>query len=132
MLSDHSNMNGQMPKQRGVGRLTLIVFGAIGAVALFCGYQILPFYYYYYELLNQMDSVIRVAGVEDDKSVRKKLAYHLKKMDIPAEIDDLKISREGNRMKLSLKYEEVFYITYGGKSYDLYVFPFNAHAEGSF
>lgn len=110
----------------------MIVFGAIGAVALFCGYQIIPFYYYYYELLNQMDSVIRVAGVEDDKSVRNKLAYHIKKMQIPAEIDQLKIVRDGHRMKLSLKYEEVFYVTYRGKTYDLYVFPFLAQVEGSF
>ena len=101
-------LKNQPVSQRGLGRLTLLVFGAIGAVVLFCAYQIIPFYYYYYELLNQMESVIRVAGVEDDKSIRTKLAYHLKKMQIPAEIDDLKISREGNLLRLSLKYQEYF------------------------
>ncbi len=123
---------GRAREERGIGRLTLIVFGTIGAIAAFCAYQIVPFYYYYFELLNQMEAVIRVAGIEDDRKIRGKLDYHIKKMQIPAEIDQLKIVREGNHMKLSLKYEEVFYITYRGKTYDLYVFPFLAQVEGNF
>jgi len=92
----------------------------------------MPFYYYYYELVNQMEAVIRVAGLENDRVIRDKLAYHIKKLEIPADIKDLKIAREGNRMKISLAYEEVFYIRYGGKDYDLHVFPFKAEAQGSF
>lgn len=125
-------MGRKSSQERGIGRLTLIVFGTLGAAVLFCAYQIMPFYYYYYELLNQMEAVIQVAGIESDKAIRTKLAYHMKKLQIPAEIDDLKITREGNRMRLSLKYEEVFYIRYRGKDYDLRVFPFHAQAEGQF
>ena len=118
--------------QRGIGRITLIFFGTLTTVAVFCGYQILPFYYYHYELLNQLESLTRVAGVETDQSIRKKLDYHLKKMQIPADISDVRINREGNTIHISLMYKEIFYIKYRGKVYDLYVFPFHAEAVGSF
>ena len=118
--------------QRGLGRITLLVFGSLLSIFLFCGYQILPFYYYHYELLNQFESLTRVAGIETDQSIRKKVEYHLKKMQIPAEISDVKINREGNKIQISLKYKEIFYIKYRGKTYDLYVFPFHAEAIGTF
>ena len=70
--------------------------------------------------------------METDQSIRKKLEYHLKKMEIPADIADVKINREGNRIQISLKYKEIFYIKYRGKTYDLYVFPFHAEAVGTF
>lgn len=118
--------------QCGMGRITLLVVGSLTAVAVFCGYQIIPFYYYYYELQNQFDSLTRVAGVETDQSIRRKLEYHLKKMQIPADISDVKINREGNKIQISLKYKEIFYVKYRGKTYDLYVFPFHAEAIGTF
>lgn len=132
MFKELDQMKHEDNPQRGMGRITLLVFSAIGAALLFAGYQILPFYYYYYELVNQMEAVIKVAGLENDRVIRNKLAYHIKKLQIPAEIEDLKIAREGTRMRISLKYEEVFYVRWKGKNYDLKVFPFVAEAEGQF
>jgi hypothetical protein len=108
------------------------VFGTIVAVALYCGYQIIPFYYYFYELQNQMDALARVADLETDQNIRKKLEYHMKKMQIPADISDLKIVREGSAIRLSLSYKEIFYIRFQGKTHDIHVFPFYAEASARF
>jgi hypothetical protein len=118
--------------QSGASKITLIVFGALIAVVTFCAYKILPFYYYYYDFQNQMEQVIRVASTTTDKEIRQKLVYYMHSFDIPAAPEELKIQREGNTMKISLPYQEVFYITWRGKDYDLYVFKFHAYAEGKF
>ena len=119
-------------QSRGVGRLTVIVFGTIVGASLFCAYNILPFYYYYYELVNQMEAVTKVASVETDQEIRQRLMYHIKKMEIPADPEDLKIERDGNIMRISLPYEEVFYVNFGGKEYEIYRFPFHAYVEKQF
>ena len=56
----------------------------------------------------------------------------MKKMQIPASPEELKIVRDGNHMLISLKYEEIFYLTFRGKDYDIYKFKFDARAEGDF
>ena len=119
-------------RERGIGKITLLVFGLVFGVAGYCAWEILPFYYYYYELVSQMQTVIRVASTDTDQEIRQKLMYHIKKFEIPADPEDLKISRDGHTMSISLPYEEVFYLTYQGKDYDIYKFPFFAQAEGKF
>lgn len=121
-----------MLRQSGVGRLTILVFGTLAAVAVFCGYQILPFYYCYFEITNQMEQVIRVASTNTDKEIREKLLYHIKKLELPVEPDDLRIERDAGVMRISLPYREIFYVTWKGKDYDLHTFEFNAYAEGRF
>lgn len=118
--------------ERGAGKITLMVFGLITAVLLFCGYKIIPFFYCYYEITNQFEQVIHVASTYTDKEVRDKLMYHIKKLELPVEPDDLKIEREVGKMRISLPYEEVFYVSWDGKDYDLYTFKFHAYAEGNY
>jgi|GEM_PF-638276 len=118
--------------QSGMSKLTMLIFGALVAAALYAAYHILPFYYYYYDLVNQMEQLIRVASTYSDKEIRDKLTYYIKRYEIPADPADLRIIREGKRMRISLPYSEVFYITWRGKDYDLYVFNFNAYAEGDY
>ena len=116
--------------EKGIGKYTLIVFGALLGAGLFAAYHILPFYYYYFELQEHMQQLIRVANVYNDKELREKLRTHLKRMDIPASIDEVKIERMGNHVSMSLAYQEVFYLTWEGKEYEIYVFDFHAFAEG--
>lgn len=79
-----------------------------------------------------MNDVIKVASLENDEEIRKRLWYHIKKQGIPVEKDQLKIEREDHYMRIQLQYTEVFYITWDDKDYDIYTFPFNAYAEGPF
>ena len=116
----------------GVGKLTLLVFGALIGAVVYAGYCIMPFYYSYWELQNQMKSAIRVADQNTDQEIRQKLIYHIKKQQIPADLSDLTIERFDRRMRIHLPYSEVFYISWNGKDYDLYVFDFVAQAEDDF
>ena len=125
-----TNVRGRHRAERGVGKLVLLVFGTLLAVVAFVAYHVLPFYYYYFELQEQMQQLVRVGSVDSDKELRAKLAAHLKRMEIPAEIDDVKIERAGDRVAISLDYDEVFYVTWHGKDYTLRVFHFHAYAEG--
>ena len=123
--------------QKGIGKLTFLVFAAIIGVVIYTAYQILPFYYYFYELRNQMESVIRVAGSDTDEEIRVKLNYHIRKMELPVGDDQelrqaLRIEREGGVMHISLPYEEVFYITWNNKDYEIKRFKFLAQAKGKY
>jgi hypothetical protein len=121
----------------GAGLLTVAVFGTLLAVVLFSAYNILPFYYYYFELSHQMEAVIRVAETSNNEELRNKLTYHIRKMEIPVGDDEelrraLIIERENGKIRVSLSYEEVFYITFDGRDRTLMRFPFTAQAEGRY
>lgn len=118
--------------QRGISKITLVVFLAIGAALSYCGYRIGLFYYCYFEMVNQMHAAIRVASTESDQEILKKLAYHLRKLELPAEPQDIKIEREDKVMRISLKYSEVFDIPWQGRSITVHVFKFHAYAEDEF
>lgn len=79
-----------------------------------------------------MEQVITLASTETDKDIRKKLEYHIKATQLPVKMEDLKIAREGRTIKISLKYSEIFYITFRGKDYDLHEFKFHAFASGPY
>ena len=142
MGSDIRNKEGdfslrlkQQTSELGIGKVTFLVFSLIIGAVIYCAYHILPFYYYYYELMNQMESVIRVAATESDMEIRKKLYYHIRKMELPVGDDEelnrkLRIDREQGLMRISLAYEEVFYVYWNGKDHVIYRFPFNATAVG--
>ena len=122
-------------KDAGASKITVLVFGLIAAVVFYCGYEIIPFYYYFFELQNQFESVIKVASSDTDQEIRQKLNYHIRHMELPVGDDDelrqaLKIERDHGRMKISLSYEEVFSISFRGKEYVIHRFPFHAYAEG--
>jgi hypothetical protein len=118
--------------ERGASKVTLLVFGALVSVLCYAGYCVVPFFFSYMELVNQMESIIRVASTEPDTVIRQRLETHIKKLGIPVDPKELRIERSSNTMRISLAYREIFYITWQGTDYDLYTFHFNAQAEGEF
>lgn len=118
--------------ERAASGLTTVVFGLIFLAVFYCAYTIIPFFYYYMELQNQMDAAARVAGEYKDKELRQRLWYEIKKMDLPVDPEDLKIERLDGRMKISMDYVEVFSITIGEKEVTLWEFPFHASADRKF
>ena len=123
--------------EAGMSKLTFLVFALIIGAAIYTGYRVLPFYYYFYELRNQMEAAVRVASEENDEGIRKKLVYHIRKMDLPVGSDDelrdaLKIERDGGRMRISLPYEEVYDVDVNGKNYVLYRFKFHAYVDKAY
>ena len=125
-----TQMENLRSNQSGVGKLTLAVFGLLIFVSLYVAYHVLPFYYYFYELQGNMDRMVTVASVENDKTLKQRLLSQIHWMQIPARDEDLIFERlDPNRIKLSLKYKEVFFIKWGEKDYVIREFPFHAHAE---
>ena len=123
---DSSN---QHRTQRGASRLTLFVFGTLFAVVAYAAYCILPFYYYYFELHNQFTAIIPKAAELTDKQIRIRLATILKQLEIPADAKDIKIIRNESKLRLVLSYDEIFYIRWRGKDYDLHTFHFDLDVE---
>ena len=118
--------------QQGISKLTFLVFSALIGVAIYTGYHVFPFYYYHLELQNQFDSATRIASAEPDSEIRKRLMYHIDKMALPIEPEDLKVYRERNVVTISLEYEEVFSISWRDKEYEIMRFPFTAYAQRDF
>jgi hypothetical protein len=114
---------------RGVGRLTLLVFGSMLAVLIFCAYHILPFYYCYFELQEQFHTLLTVANVHTDRELRDKIKAHMKRMEIPADVSDVQIVRGARKISMSLDYQELFFLRFRGKEYELHTFKFRVYAE---
>ncbi len=115
---------------RGISRIGLLFFLLIFSSALYLGFQIIPFYYYYYEFLGVMESQADKASVFSDAQIRKVLLKKIKELELPiGDPDELKINRFGGKIIIDLSYQEVLYIDIGEKTYDLHVFKFNPHVE---
>jgi len=129
------NSAGWVSNEQGIGKITFLVFATLICAAIYTGFRVLPFYYYYYELRNQMEAAIRVSSSETDEEIRKKLNYHIRKMDLPVGSNEelreaLRIDHEGDRMRISLSYTEIFDVDFMGKNYVIRKFNFTAQAGG--
>jgi hypothetical protein len=119
-------------QQCGASTLTTVVFGTLVAAVAFVAYNVLPFYYYYFDLKNQFKQVIKVASVDTDEEIRRKIMVFIKQYGVPIDPEDLRIERYDSTMKISLKYTEIFYVTFRGKDYTIHKFDFDATSEGAF
>lgn len=128
-MNAHHYIRDRTSRQHGVSKITVLIFGGLLAAAVFSAYRIIPFYYYYYELENQMRALTRVASTHTDLELRKRITRHMRKMQIPADPEDVKIERDGDRIRMKLKYKEVFYVTLWDKDYDLYEFDFAVNID---
>ena len=118
--------------ESGASRLTLLVFGTILGTLIYSGYCVIPFFYDYFELQNQMTSLVAVSDTLNDDQLRRRIGAVIKEFEIPADPKDIKIDRGDHHIRLSLEYDEVFYISFRDKDYDLHVFHFQAVGEGPF
>ena len=110
--------------------ITTIVFGLLLAVVGYTGIEVGRIYYRYFEIQGQFDQILTVADQESDAELRKRLMYHIKKQEIPVDPEDLKIERGEGRIRISLQWEEDFYLTWKEKDYTFHTFSFHAYSEG--
>ncbi len=110
--------------EAGIGKLTLLVFGTIGAAVIYSAFKIIPFYYYFYELRNHAESIARVSDELTEEEIRTKMLTRMKELGIPANPEDLRVGRYMSQLEISLEYREEFYIRFKGKDHVLKVFPF--------
>lgn len=121
----------RMDRVRGVGRLTALVFCLIVFVVGFVGYNVVPFYYYYFELTNQLHALVAIGDRTNDATLRKRVMEIIKELEVPAEERDIQIDRRDGSLTITVPYSEVFYVTLSGKDYDLHRFSFRASAQGA-
>ncbi len=84
----------------------------------------MPFFYYYYEFKNHVDSTCKVAREYTDGEIRFKLTQRIKELGIPAAPEALVINRFENSIRVVLNYQEEFYIRFKGKDHIIHTFPF--------
>ena len=120
--------------ERGLSRLGVMILVLIISAGVWLGLHVIPFFYYYNELLGLMDAQAEKASVFTDAKIRKELMKKINKLQIPIDDpEDLKINRIDGKIVIDLKYEEVLYVDLGpDRVYDLYVFKFNPHVERVF
>lgn len=117
---------------RGAGSLTMLFFGLLTALAVYSSYRIIPFYYYFYELQQQMEAVILVGDQLSDAGMRRRLVEAAETMEIAADPEDLRIERNGREIEIVWPYEEVFDLSWGETRYEIHVFQFEAYAFGEY
>ena len=118
-------------EEQGASRLTILVFSVLMGAAIFVAYHVVPFYYYYFELTNQLNALVATAERSSDATIRAKVGGVLKALDIPAQERDVQIDRRDGVIAITVSYTEVFYLSFRGKDYDLYDFRFKATARGA-
>lgn len=118
--------------EAGVGKITIVIFGLLTAAVVYSAYNIFPFFYDYYELRNQMESLARVASTQTDQELRQKLFYHIKKMELPLDPEDVRISRNDGRVQMQAQYDEIFSVPFQDKYYEIYVFHFDAYIDEAY
>ena len=128
--SAHSPFHGH--NEAGVGKITIAIFGLLTAAVVYSAYNIFPFFYDYYELRNQMESLARVASTQTDQELRRKLFYHIKKMELPLDPEDVRISRNDGKIQMQAQYDEVFSVPFQDKYYEIHVFHFDAYIDEAY
>jgi hypothetical protein len=118
--------------EAGAGRLTVLVFGALVAALIFVGYQVIPFYYYYFEFSNQLQGLVSGADRHNDVTMRSKVVRIMEQLEIPATERDVQIDRRDGSVGITVQYTEILFFSFRGKDYDLYEFRFRASAQGAF
>ena len=120
--------------EAGISRLGVLIFVLIIAAAVFVGYQVFPFYYYFYEIQGLLEAQAKKASVFTDAEMKQTILEKVKKLQIPLEDpDSLKINRFDNKIVIEFEYDEVLYIDLSTEDqervYDLYTFHFVPRAE---
>lgn len=116
--------------QKGITNLGYLLTILVILASLFTAYNVFPFYYSYYELRGEMDAKAVKASELSDKEIIEGVNQVIRKQNIPANIEDLKINRLDNKIVMSLPYEEVFYVDFGnGYDFDIWYFSFNPTVE---
>ena len=116
--------------QKGANNIGILLFILFILSGVYVCSQVFPFYYSYYELKGLMESQAEKANEFKDGDIKRVLTRAIKKLDIPADPEELKINRFSGKIIIELKYSEVLFVDFGGGyDYDLWEFNFQPRAE---
>lgn len=116
--------------QKGASNLGILLSLLFTFAGIFVAYQVLPFYYSFYELQGLMESQAEKASEFKDGEIIRVLTRTIKKLNIPADPENIRINRLSGRVIIELNYSEILFVDFGGGyDYDLWEFEFNPKAE---
>jgi hypothetical protein len=116
-------------EERGASKTAIVFLLTVVGLLVHVGFKLFPIYYSYFELHNQMGSLIRVADELKDSEIRKRIEEQLKSLKIPADISDVRIERRAQTMLLSLDYIEILTLGFGDYKFDVWRFNFLCEVE---
>lgn len=111
-------------REKGASGLTSAIFIIIFCAIGYALYNIVPFFYYYYDLENQAATLLKNADKLTDDQILDKLEQEIERLGIPATRKSCKVVRGNGYTKLQVFYEEEFYVRASGKDYTIWKFPF--------
>lgn len=115
---------------KGASNLGILLFILFVLAGVYVCSQVFPFYYSYYELKGLMESQAEKGGELKDGDIKRVITRAIKKLEIPADPEELKINRFSGKIIIELKYSEMLYVDFGeGYDYDLWEFHFEPRAE---
>lgn len=118
----------------GLSRLGVLIIVLLLTATVFVGYQVFPFYYYFYEIQGLLEAQAKKASVFTDSEMRKTILEKIKKLEIPLEDpDSLKINRFDGKIVIEFEYDEVLFLDLSTEDqdrvYDIHTFHFAPRAE---
>ena len=92
--------------ERGAGSLKTVVFVALGLLAIYLAFKLVPPYVSEYQLQDKMQEMARFGIVNhySEEQIRDNVFKVVQDLDIPAKREDIKVSVTPVPVKLSLEY----------------------------
>src|SRR5437868_3713888 len=126
MSANHSEIaEGEISQkgisQKGITKLGLLITVVVFGSAIYLALQVANFFYCFYELEGLMEFQGKKAQEFTDAEMRETIFNRIKELDVP--IDDpqqIKINRVGQKIIIESSYDEVLFVEFRGKEYDLH------------
>jgi hypothetical protein len=123
-------MNKVQLNTRGASKISLLVTVLFLGAVVYLGGQVANFYYSYYELEGLIENQARKAQVFKDSEMRETIMNRIKELQIPIEDpEEIRINRIDGSIIIETSYDEVLFVEFGDKVYDLHVFHFAPRIE---
>jgi hypothetical protein len=100
-------------------------------LCLFFGilYEVVPWYYCYFDLRNQMVTIIKNGAIESDEELKIKLAAMVSRAGVKRSSRDFVIERSSDAIRAHLRYTESCAVTVMGQRFQLFSKDFNLSAN---
>ncbi len=118
-------------KERGLGNITLIFLAVVVGLIIYISSVVLPIFYYYFEFQGQLDSIADKVKVYSLEELKKKITYHINKLEMPFTYDDMSVRRRGKNLEFKISYKEPVYLYFFDKEYKVHVFHFTVKSSGA-
>jgi hypothetical protein len=92
--------------ERGEGKLKTVVFVAVGLLAIYIAFKLVPPYVSEYQLQDKMQEMARFGIVNhySEEQIRDNIFKVVQDLDVPVKREDIKVSVTQSLVKVSLEY----------------------------